>query len=89
MVDPRAVSVGSKSKAPKIGVKSVPTFRFDDGHVVEFWPTIGVPGFTHKVLVRGPATNNQNVRDWLGDNAKPNQKSARYFHEKHALRAGK
>lgn len=78
--------IRGKSTAPKpkkMAVSFRPTYYFEDGTTVQFVPTQGVHGFTHKVVVTGPGTNNQPVRDWLGDNAKPNEKAARYFHEKH------
>ena len=49
---------------------------------VEFWPIramkLGpVPGFTHYVIIDGVR------RDYLGDIAKPNARSAIYFETKH------
>jgi len=58
----------------KFDFVSIPTFKDHNNKIiVQFVPITNVPGFTHRVTMNGAAYA------WLGDNAKPNRKSAEYF----------
>ena len=56
------------------------SYRADNGDVILFHPSSGVPGFTHRVIINGRAI------DWLGDHMRPSTNAAVYFWTKHHAR---
>jgi len=65
-----------------VTVKFKPVIKFVETETqttVEFYPKDKTPGFTHRVVINGIS------KDWLGDNAKPNAKSAAFFFNKHCV----
>ena len=55
-------------------VTPVPTFRADDGRLIQFIKASGAPGFSHRVIIDGCMTP-----WWLADDFKPSVKSALFF----------
>lgn len=68
-----------RTTAERIEIKYVPTYHVGSTDVLQFLPLPkrGVPGFTHRVILNGVSV------DWLGDNASPSLKTARYYAVKH------
>ena len=57
--------------------KAIPTFRDDEGNVIQFFAVRNVVGFTHRVAINGVANG------WLGDHCKPSAKVAAFFFKKY------
>ena len=62
-------------------ITNIPTYRFENGTVIQFFKVDKLPGFSHRVTI-----NSIFVKDYLGNSFKPNQKVALYFYKKHAAR---
>lgn len=72
------------SAAQAVKLTAIPTFRAEDGTVIQFFPITDKvlrQASTHRVVMNGTAV------DWLSASFKPNQKAAVFFMEKHAGKA--
>lgn len=81
---PRSFKTGASPRIPVpkalLAVRFVPTFVFDDGVQVQFWPeTSGAPQ-AHKVLLSRTAVGSPVVRDYAPAGMAPDEEAARYFH---------
>lgn len=68
------------SAAQAVKLTAIPTFRAEDGTVIQFFPVADKvlrQSSTHRVVLNGKAI------DWLSSGYKPNQKTAIFFMEKH------
>ena len=55
--------------------EAIPTFRFKDGTVVQFFKGDDVPGYSHFVVINGRKTSK-----WLGASFKPSVNAAKFFY---------